>query len=161
MSYPPPPAPLLGPPSGYTSGKSLPSAVVQHAVAVLNDSSFQYGDTDVQSYNGVDYIHRVEPHYDDHVGGVLKWHRGVSVFQPVGLAPSGGGSGGAGGAGQATPSGSGGQRGTSNVGSQGTPLKMVDIVPGEVYADEPPSMVWPGLFGVMIGWFSYRLWQGK
>jgi len=107
MSRPDPPAPLLPPPAGYTFGKSLPSAVVAHAREVLNDSSFQYGDTDTQTVNGVDYIHRVEPHYDDHAGGGLRWHRGVTVYQPVGLS----GGGGAGGGGSAPPAGGGGQRG--------------------------------------------------
>lgn len=83
LAAPPPPVPLLAPPEGYVFGRKLPAGVVTRAREVLQDRSFQYGDSSTQIYNGVTYIHRIEPHYDDHVDGILRWHRGVTVYQPA------------------------------------------------------------------------------
>lgn len=84
LAAPPPPVPLLPPPAGYVFGRNLPAAVVTRAREVLNDRQFKYGDASNQNVNGVNYIHRIEPHYDDHVDGILRWHRGVTVYQQAG-----------------------------------------------------------------------------
>lgn len=146
MATPPPPAPLLPPPSGYTFGSNLPSAVVARAREVLNDSSFGYGDTSVQRVNGIDYIHRIEPHYDDHVGGVLKWHRGVTVYQPTGTS----GSGGSGGSTAKTPAPSGGQ--------EGSPPLIEYSEYDMAYEDEgePPNLALAFIAGATIGFLAWR-----
>lgn len=84
---PPPPVPLPGTPPGYEPGTNLSSATVAYAHQVLNNSAYQYGDRVHQTFDGIDYIFQVEPHYDDHAGGGLRWHRGVTVFQPAGTGP--------------------------------------------------------------------------
>lgn len=42
-----------------------------------------YGQGLVETIEGVTYAFRVEPHYDDHVGGILQWHPGISVWTKI------------------------------------------------------------------------------
>jgi len=78
-----PPAPVtLDPlPSGWAYAGSVTPAIVAEANKILGDSEYQYGDGVSKEFDGVMYAFRVEPHYDDHVGGYLHWHRGVSVWR--------------------------------------------------------------------------------
>ena len=83
----PRPAPSYGKPDGYSFGVRLPTAVVEHANEVLNNSAFGWGDTDTQDYGGIRYLHRIEVHCDDHSGGGVHYHRGVTVYQPTDTLP--------------------------------------------------------------------------
>lgn len=65
------------PPSGYKYARTVPSEVVREAKAFV---STPLGSARVLSIGGVKYILRNEWHYDDHVDGVLRWHKGISVF---------------------------------------------------------------------------------
>lgn len=140
----------MPPPSGYVGGTNLPSSVVAHAREVLNNSSFKYGDTDQQTVNSIVYIHRVEPHYDDHVGGYLHWHRGVTVYQPKGTSTTSG-SGGSGGSTSKTPAPSGGQ--------EGAPPAIEYSEYDTPYEDEgePPSRVLAFIGGAALGFVAWRV----
>jgi hypothetical protein len=42
---------------------------------------FKYGQGLVKDVEDAVYAFRMEPHYDDHVGGKLMWHPGISVWR--------------------------------------------------------------------------------
>ena len=75
---PPPPIVLPNLPPGWSRG-NVPSPVVKRAREVLS-MQLSYGQGVVDTIDGVTYAFRNEPHYDDHVGGVLQWHPGISVW---------------------------------------------------------------------------------
>lgn len=96
MPTPPPPVLLPELPKGWrraTSGSITP-AIQKTAVAVLKTAGIEYGGGHVLEIAGRVLAFRREPHYDDHIGGVLKWHPGISVWErhdpaaplPVGMA---------------------------------------------------------------------------
>lgn len=78
MSMPPPPANLPQLPRGWVRA-NVPSPVVKRAHEVMR-MPFEYGQGIVETINGTMYAFRREPHYDDHVGGILMWHPGISVW---------------------------------------------------------------------------------
>lgn len=83
MMLPPAPAAINPPPSGYKRTVTVSQKPAAHAAVVLSSHLREYGYEERRAFDGVCYVFRVEPHYDAHVGGVLKWHPGVSVFTPV------------------------------------------------------------------------------
>lgn len=83
-NLPPPPVTLAELPAGW-SRQSVPPAAVRRANEVLK-MPLEYGDGIVETIDGVTYAFRREPHYDDHVDGVLRWHPGISVWTKTGAS---------------------------------------------------------------------------
>lgn len=62
------------------------SRVTQAVTALARDaltSPLDYGQVLGRTIDGARYLARVEDHYDDHAGGGLRWHRGVTVYEAV------------------------------------------------------------------------------
>lgn len=83
MPIPPPPVYLADLPAGWARSQTASAEVTQRAIQVLNTTSYRYGDGEVVELGGKTLAFRIEPHYDDHVDGILRWHRGVSVWERV------------------------------------------------------------------------------
>lgn len=88
-----PPVLLPNLPAGW-SRRNVPPPAVKRAHDVMR-MGLSYGQGMVETIEGITYAFRVEPHYDDHVGGFLHWHPGISVWtktdpaaeSPPGLVP--------------------------------------------------------------------------
>lgn len=79
-SRPPPPAVLPGLSGWKYTARSSPG-ITSLAVGLLGAS---YGTTKEVTIDGIDYLARVEPHYDNHPHGWTGppyWHTGVSVYE--------------------------------------------------------------------------------
>lgn len=76
----PPPPTHLGSLPGWRLATDVTPAVTAFASSVLR-SGLAYGETLVRTIDGRQYLARVEPHYDDHAGGGVRWHRGVTVYE--------------------------------------------------------------------------------
>lgn len=77
---PPPPSPIPPPPAGYRYARSVGPAVTARARAMLGAP---LGTVEAVEDGGRTYVLRMEWHFDDHAGGGLRWHPGVSAFEPV------------------------------------------------------------------------------
>lgn len=79
---PPPPHPPLPLPSSanWRIVTKITPAVTALAREVLA-SPLDYNETAEREIDGVRYLARIEDHYDDHAGGGLRWHRGVTVYE--------------------------------------------------------------------------------
>lgn len=68
-------------PKGYISADNkLTPAIVAKANQILKSKPLGY--TEYKKINDNLFFFRCEPHYDNHVGGVYQWHKGVSVYTP-------------------------------------------------------------------------------
>lgn len=72
--------PILPPTEGYKRATRVPEGGARAALAHLQEP--WHTETSVL-LEGKWYQARVESHCDDHVGNVLKWHKGVSLFEPT------------------------------------------------------------------------------
>lgn len=68
-------------PQGYVSADNkLTPEIVSYANRILHTQNLGY--TEEKTINNTKFFFRCEPHYDNHVGGEYKWHKGVSVYTP-------------------------------------------------------------------------------
>lgn len=80
---PPPPSPIVIPDGWkqFPKGAIVTPALRSFAVSVLVQRR-PIGDLQVSMIEGKSIGALTTWHYDDHVGHVLKWHRGISLLQP-------------------------------------------------------------------------------
>lgn len=126
---------MRSPPEGYQSGKNIPADVVDLAWQMVYDKALVWWDTRRKQSGGIEWLLRVEPHYNE----VKKWHRGVTVYQPGSDAP-----------------GTGGRR--TDDGKKSDPVTQADARA----PDEPSVNPWLALgLGVVVGYAAWSAMQAS
>lgn len=78
----PPPPSVVVVPAGWVHTKTRTPAMTAFAVSVLAKRK-PIGDLEISNVEGVRVGALTEWHWDNHVGGEWKWHRGISLLTPT------------------------------------------------------------------------------
>jgi hypothetical protein len=78
----PPPPSVVVVPAGWVHTKTRTPAMTAFAVSVLAKRK-PIGDLEISNVEGVRVGALTEWHWDNHVGGEWKWHRGISLLAPT------------------------------------------------------------------------------
>lgn len=77
----PPPVPFQPLGSGWSLVRDVTPAISGRARDVLFRGYKDYGEGEVALVGGRLLAFRREPHFDDHVDGVCRWHPGITVYE--------------------------------------------------------------------------------